>query len=134
MKIAVDTNVLFSFFWQGSLTRKLLITSNFELIAPEIALEEIEKYSNEICRKLKINKEDFKEQFRKLKEIVNFIEKKQYSQSLKEAESFSPDEADAEFFALCLKHSCFLWSNDSALKQQDKIKVLSTEEIIELIF
>lgn len=48
MKIIVDTNILFSFFWQESLTRKLLITSNLELISSEIALEEIEKYSQEI--------------------------------------------------------------------------------------
>ncbi len=134
MRIVVDTNVLFSFFWQASLTRKLLITSNFELISPTIALEEIKKYSSEICKKLKINKEEFKNQLKKLREVVRFVEKKEYYQFLKEAESFSPDKTDAEFFALCLKNGCFLWSNDSILKQQNKIKVLSTEEIIEIMF
>ncbi|MBU3906948.1 MAG: PIN domain-containing protein [Nanoarchaeota archaeon] len=134
MKIAVDTNVLFSFFWQESLTRKLLITSNFELISPELALEEIEKYAQEIKRKLKITDKAFREQLDKLKEIVKFYGKKEYSQFLKEALAISPDKNDAEFFALCLKHSCFLWSNDLLLKNQIKIKVLSTEDIIELIF
>lgn len=134
MKIVVDTNVLFSFFWQASLTRRLLITSNLELISPIIALKEIKKYSNEICRKLKINGKEFKKQLEKLREVVRFVGKKEYCQFSNEAESLSPDKTDAEFFALCLKNGCFLWSNDSLLKQQNKIKVLSSEEIIEIMF
>jgi predicted nucleic acid-binding protein len=134
MKLVIDTNILFSFFWQDSLTRKLLIISNFELISPEIALEEIRKYSQEICKKVKMSENEFKEQVKKLKEIVKFIDKEEYSSFLKEAEKISPDKNDAEFFALCLKHSSFLWSNDSILKNQDKIKVISTEDIIDLLF
>lgn len=134
MKIAADTNILFSFFWQESLTKKLLITSNLELISPEIALKELEKYSNEICNRLKINKKIFNKQFKELKKAVNFINKREYSNFIKEAEKFSPDKNDADFFALCLKNKCFLWSNDALLKKQEKIKVLSTREIIEILF
>ncbi|PIN95725.1 hypothetical protein COU56_00710, partial [Candidatus Pacearchaeota archaeon CG10_big_fil_rev_8_21_14_0_10_31_9] len=53
---------------------------------------------------------------------------------IKEAEEISPDKKDAEFLALCLKFSCVLWSNDSALKNQNKVKVLSTEDLIEILF
>ena len=56
MKIVVNTNILFSFFWQKSLTRKLLITSSLDLISPEFALFEIEKYSQDIIEKIKITK------------------------------------------------------------------------------
>ncbi len=134
MEIVVDTNILFSFFWQESLTKRLLITSNFELISPETALKELEKHSKEICDKLKINKENFNKQFKELKEIIKLIDKRQYSNFIKDAEKFSPDKNDAEFFALCLKHSCFLWSNDVLLKKQEKIKALSTKEILEIFF
>jgi len=134
MKIVVDTNILFSFFWEGSLTRRLLITSNFELISPAIALKELQKYSEEICKRLKMSGKNFIEQLNKLKGIVKFIDKKEYSQFIKEAEGFSPDKNDSEFFALCLKHSCFLWSNDLALKNQENVKVLSTEEFIDFMF
>lgn len=134
MKLVVDTNILFSFFWKDSMTKKLLITSNFELVSPEIALEEIKKYSNELCKRLKISNKEFAEHLKKLKEIIKFIAKSEYPAFLKEAEQFSPDKNDSEFFALCLKYSCALWSNDSILKHQDKIKVLSTEDIIEIIF
>ena len=130
MKIVVDTNILFSFFWEKSLTKKLLLVSKFELIAPKIAIEEIKKYSNEIIKKT--GNENFKNDMNYLKKIVKFIDKKEYSEFIKESNEISPDKADAEFFALCLKHSCFLWSNDVALKKQDKVKVLSTKEVIEI--
>ena len=69
-----------------------------------------------------------------LKDIVKFEKKQDYFNFISEARKLSPDVNDADFFALCLKYLCILWSNDSMLKNQDKIKVLSTEEIIELFF
>ncbi len=134
MKIVVDTNILFSFFWSDSLTRKLLMTSDFELISPEITLEEIKKHSDELCKRLRMKNKTFIEHFNKLKEVIQFIPKKEYSGFLKESEEISPDKNDAEFFALCLKYSCILWSNDLALKNKNKINVLSTEDIIEIMF
>jgi predicted nucleic acid-binding protein len=134
MKIIVDTNVLFSFFWKNSITKKILSTSNFELISPILALEELKKYSEEIIKKTKIIKEQFNQEFSNLQKIVSFIDKNQYSFFLEEAEKIAPDKLDSHFFALCLKFNCFLWSNDFILKRQDKIKVFSTEEIIELLF
>lgn len=134
MDIVIDTNILFSFFWRESVTRKLIISSNFNLISPIIALEEINKYSNEIIRKTRIKEKEFNEELKKLKEIVKFINKKEYSIFLKEAEEISPDKKDADFFALCLKYNCFLWTKDSLLKMQDKIKVITTEDILDLLF
>jgi predicted nucleic acid-binding protein len=134
MKIVVDTNILFSFFWRDSVTRKLLLTSNFELVSPKIALEEIKKYSKEIIKKAKITQIDFNSKLLNLKKIISFVDKSQYSSFLKEAEKIAPDKADADFLALCFRFSCFLWSNDSILKRQNKIRVLSTKEIIEILF
>ena len=134
MKFVVDTNILFSFFWQSSITKKFLSTSNFELISPWTALEELKKYSKEIISKTEINEKEFKLELINLQKIVNFIDKSQYSPFLKEAEKISPDKADIDFIALCLKFNCFLWSNDSILKNQNRIKVLSTEELIEILF
>lgn len=134
MKVVIDTNILFSFFNKESYTRKLLLYSNLELISPVYALEELKKYSSELCKKSKISKEEFLKEEQKLKEIIKFINEKEYSEFLKEAEIISPDKKDMHFLALCFKHNCFLWSNDLILKNQAKIKVLSTEEIIEILF
>jgi len=38
MEFVVDTNVLFTFFWEGSFTKKLLVKQELELFSPEFAL------------------------------------------------------------------------------------------------
>jgi len=134
MKLVVDTNILFSFFWKKSITKNLLLTSNFELISPIIALEELKRYSKEIIKKTNITTKQFNSKLSNLQKIINFINKNQYSFFLKEAEELTPDKADTDFLALCLKFNCFLWSNDSALKKQDKVKILSTEDMIRAFF
>ena len=49
------------------------------------------------------------------------------------AEKITPDPNDAEYFALALKLGCGIWSNDKKLKEQDKIKIYSTSDLIELV-
>ena len=68
-----------------------------------------------------------------LKQQINFINKKDYDKNIKAAEEISPDKADSDFIALSLKYNCPLWSNDAILKKQDKIAVISTKELIELL-
>jgi len=130
----VDTNILFSFFWDNSFTKKLILSSEFELISSEQALKEIKKYKKEIMRKTKITDKQFENYYKQLKLVVDFQKEKDYQKDKKEASGFSPDEYDSDFFALCLKYGCFLWSNDKILKEQSRVKVLSTEDIIELFF
>ena len=40
---------------------------------------------------------------------------------------------DIDFLALALKLKCLLWSNDKLLKEQSKVKVINTEEMISLV-
>jgi len=134
MNIVVDTNILFSFFWEESFTKKLILNIHLNLISPEIALDELNKYRLEIIRKTKISKRGFIDNLHALKSIVRFIDKETYSKFIQEARLISSDEKDADFFALCLKENCFLWSNDNLLKNQNKINVLSTEEVINFLF
>ena len=47
------------------------------------------------------------------------------------AKEISPDSNDVLYFSLALKLNCAIWSNDKKLKQQNKIKIYSTEDLIE---
>jgi predicted nucleic acid-binding protein len=134
MKLVVDTNILFSFFKETSLTRKLIECSSFELISPKIAIDEIKKYSEEIIDKLNITKSEFNMLLEDIKRSINFIDKKEYADFINHAEKISPDLKDADFLALSMKESCPLWSNDNLLKKQNQITILNTNEIIDLLF
>lgn len=138
MKLVVDTNILFSFFKKESFTRKLIIDSSLELISPEVALKELQKYSKELSIKSKISKEDFDYMFSLLKEHVEFVPlyvyKSEFKASLKIAEKFSKNDVeefldDIDFFALASKERCSIWSKDTLFKKQSIITVFNTTEL-----
>jgi len=133
MKFIIDTNVLFTYFWENSITRKLIMLNDFELFAPEFALEEINKHKPDIIKKTKISEKDFQVLKLDLAISVRFMPIDDYRDFLKDALEISPDSNDIDFFALALKMDLPLWSNDSLLKKQGEVKVLNTKEILGMI-
>ncbi len=134
MKLVVDTNILISFFWGGSFTKHLLENTSFKFFSPELALEELKKYSKLIIKKTNITKKEFNNRLTKLKSIVNFIPKDEFNEFSDIAQQILQDKDDADFLALALKLKIPIWSNDSLLKDQKKVKVLTTEDLIDLLF
>ncbi|MFH1073139.1 MAG: PIN domain-containing protein [Nanoarchaeota archaeon] len=132
MKLTVDTNILFSYFWQYSITRKLLMSQDLELFAPEFALEEINKHQEEIIKKNNLTKEEFDQIKFDLAIAVTFIPLEDYAPFLKKALKISPDPNDVDFFALAMKLKTPIWSNDARLKKQNKITIFSTIELMNL--
>ena len=61
---------------------------------------------------------------------IDFIPYPELSKFIHQAEKISPDPNDIEYFALALKLKCDIWSNDKRLKNHDKVKVYSTEELV----
>ena len=132
MKFVVDTNVLFTYFWPGSLTKGLLVDQDLEFFAPELALLEINKHREEILKKTGISPKEFAVLRRDLGVLVEFIPLEEYSEFLLQASSI-PDKDDVDFVALALKLNLPIWSNDKEIKRQSMIKVLSTRELLELL-
>ena len=105
-----------------------------DIFSPEFAIQELNEHSKLIIKKAGITEKEFISLFNKLKAYVKFIPKKNYSEFMKKAEEISPDKDDSHFLALCFKLNLPLWSNDKELKNQDKIVILNTRDIIELYF
>ncbi len=140
MKLVVDTNVLFTFFWKNSVFKNISEKA-VELYSPEYALEEINRYESEIRDKTSISREEFKKLKQKVALTVDFIPLETYAASFREtlslAREYSNKECeeiikDIDFFALALYLHIPLWSNDALLKKQSKILVFTTREIIDL--
>lgn len=142
MLFVVDSNILFAFFWETSVFRRVSVRQDLLLVSSEIALEEINRNSSEIAGKSGISKEEFGKLLKELKTLVEFAPLKEYSAFLKDAESLvkslSAEEKseffkDLDFIALSSKLNCPLWSNDRLLKKQSKVEVFSTKEIIGIL-
>ncbi|MFH1751572.1 MAG: PIN domain-containing protein [archaeon] len=131
MQLIVDANILFSALIKNSFTRKIFYRENLEFFAPEFLLIELEKYKEEIISKAKISSDDFDLLLESFFELITFVELDAYVGLLPKAKSISPDENDSPYFALALRLSCNIWSNDKKLKNQEYVKVYSTSDLIE---
>lgn len=133
MKFIVDTNILFTYFFESSITKEMIMIKDLELFSPEFALQEINKYKLDIIKKTGISESKFNELRFDLAISIKFIPVKEYKSFLENALEISPDPNDIDFFALALKLNLPIWSNDKLLKKQDKIRILGTKEVLKLI-
>ncbi len=134
MKILVDNNILFSLMKPNSTNSALFSIIKFDFYAPLFIMNEFTKHSEECFKKSGLRRDLFELRKKEIIKKIIFVKFKDYEVFFKEALKICPDKDDAPYFALALKLNCPLWSNDSLLKKQDKINVLSTEDIIELVF
>lgn len=103
---------------------------DFELFSPEFSLEEINAHESDILKKTGVSKREFDSLRTDLAIAVEFVPLKEYEKFLEIALKFSPDSNDVDFLALALKLNLPLWSNDSFLKKQNKVKVFSTFDLL----
>ncbi len=127
--LVIDANVLFSALIKNSLTAKIIFEEDIIPSAPEFVIEEFLKYEDLILKKTSRTREEFIQIMHMLKDIITLVTKEEYSKFIGEAKKFSPDEKDVMYLALALKLKCAVWSNDKRLKQQDRVKVYSTEDL-----
>ena len=133
MNLIVDANILFSALIKNSLTSELLFNENFKLYTCEFIIDEFLKYESLILKKTHRNKSEFIEFMHQLKSVITIIPKEEYFYYFKKAKLISPDPNDFIYFALALKMKACIWSNDKKLKEQNIIKIYSTDELITLI-
>ena len=129
MDLVVDANILFSALLKDSLSAELLFNENLKLYTPQFLIKELFKYEKLILTKTHRPREKYIEILHCLKDVITTVPKETFSDFLKKAKTISPDREDAMYFALALKLKCGIWSNDKKLKEQNQVKVYSTDEI-----
>ena len=134
MKLAVDSNILFSFFKRESKTREIIVEFElFDFCTLRSRIDELTAHRGEICRKARISPEDFSVVLSELEIFVEIIDDATAFDRAGEAIKIAPHIEDAPLFALSLKIGCGIWSNEKAFKKQSKVKVFDTKEMIELL-
>ncbi len=130
MKLVADANVLFALSKPSSTANEILSRLKIILLTPDFALVELYKYKDDLVRNSGIDNFDKIIEFLKTK--VVFVVDREYKDLIKKAILLLPDPKDAAYLALALRFSIPIWSNDPHLKQQDKIEVFTTEELLNL--
>jgi predicted nucleic acid-binding protein len=136
MKLVVNTNILFSFFRETPVRRLIVDSKSFglELFTPEYAFDELKDNKSELMKYSGVESEEYLEfVFSVLQFFIKPIPSDFFKDCKEEARKISPDAKDIPFFALALKLSCDIWSNEPRLKRQSRVKVFSTKELLEFL-
>lgn len=128
MHLVCNANVLFAAILKDSATRRILTSPRVELHAPDLLRIEHNKFKKLLATKTAASPEDVKAVAELLLSIISIHEPSIHS--LKEAAQFSPDIDDAAYLALCLDLNLPLWSNDKRLKNQKRVRIVTTDEIL----
>ncbi len=131
--LVVDANVLFAAAIKGGKTAEMILSDEIELIAPEHLIDEFKKHRAEILEKTGRSLEDFEKFTAILCNSITLVPQEEIQRFISTAEKISPDSDDVPYFALALRYRCAIWSNDSRLKEQSVVRILTTEELLGLI-
>jgi len=134
MELVIDANILMSaLIATKGRTYDLIFNENIKLFSVDKLLRELNKYKSEILKKSGLSKYEFNIFVSFISSKIEFILPVDIKRFDSDAEKISPDPNDKEYFALALKLNCPIWSNDKILKKQEKVRVYSTEDLIQLV-
>lgn len=136
MMIIIDSNILFSALIKDSATRKIILEYSGFFLFPEFIFEEMEKHKDELLKKSCMDEKNFNELLQLiLKKVMIVPNDALYlykKKALEIVKQIDPD--DAVFIACALIYpGSIIWSDDRKLKKQTKVKVINTQEIMEIL-
>src|SRR3989344_503221 len=134
MNIVIDTNIFISALIKDGMTRNLIISSKDSLLIPEFEFDEIEKHKKEILEKSKLSESELNNLFSNLLKYVAVIETEKVIGYRGEAFEIIGriDKDDVIFVATALAFNAAIWSEDSDFQKQNKIKILTTKDMIKI--
>ena len=137
MNIIIDSNVLFSALIKDSITRRIILEYNGFFLFPSFIFEETEKHKETLLNKSQMNTKDFNMLLNILLRKVMIVPTEVLFPYRKEAyeivKDIDPD--DSLFIACALAYpDSFIWSDDKKLKQQSKIRIVNTLEMLSFLY
>lgn len=133
MDLVVDANVIIAAIIKESTSYALLFREDFRLYTTEYIFTEIEEHKEEILKKTKKTESDFYKLIETLKRRISLVPLEELVPYLDKAEQICPDPDDVVYFALALKLNCAIWSNDKDLKEQNRIRIYYTHDLVKII-
>jgi len=133
----VDANTVLSALLSRSKSFEVFVINRrlkrFEFIAPEFMFTELLKHFDEILKRSGLEREELERVLEFVKEQIEFIPLEKFSAYREEAERLAPHPKDVQYFALALAFGSAIWSKEKAFGDQQKVKVYSTPEMLELL-
>lgn len=134
MRLIVDTNRIIAALVRDGVSRKIITHFDGELITVGFSMEELGKHKKEILDKACISETDLEMILEKLFSRLTVLDGRIIDRYLDEAKFMEKiDSDDVIFIAAVLATKSPIWSDDKHFKKQNKIKVLTTMELIAML-
>lgn len=135
MRLVVDTNCIIAALVKDSISRRIILHFDGELITIAFSKEELRDHLDEILKKAKISESELDMILEKLISKIVIIDDRIIESHMEEAKELmeKTDPSDVPFIATALATSSPIWSDDKHFKKQDKILVITTKELIEVL-
>ncbi len=135
MRLIVDSNVLFSALIKDSITRRILMHIDAELITIAFSEQEMANHQKMLLQKSSLNKIEFGLLLEKLKSKLVFIDDLIVAARFEEAYEITKkiDPQDSPFVAAALATGSDIWSDDTHFDKQHKVKIWKTKDLVKFL-
>lgn len=133
MQIIIDANIIMAMLIKPGLPIDLFFDHRLSLYAPQLLFEELENNKEEIMEKSRLTLDQFDWLYIILRHNITIIPEEEFLRCREEAEKICPDPKDMVYFALALFFEAAIWTNEKKLKEQKRITVYATHELVELL-
>ena len=132
MRLIVDTNRIIAALLKDSVSRRIILHRDAELISIDFSFQEIEKHKQELLEKMRISLSEFNLLLEALKNHLVMLNDAVVQQKMNEAKNIMDkiDPDDTPFIAAALATKAEIWSDDAHFQKQKKIKVWTTSEMM----
>ena len=133
MKYVVDANIILSALISDSMTRRLLVELEDDLLTPAYVHDEIGKYTEMVSEKSGLSPTEVEELIEILFKRIDVVPRPVVLESLQEAARImrDTDPDDAVYLAAALERDAQLWSDDGDYEEQALVPVATTGDIVE---
>ena len=133
MKYVVDANIILSGLISDSMTRRLLVELEDDLLTPAYVHDEIGKYTEMVSEKSGLPPAEVEELIEMLFKRIDIVSRPVVLESLQEAARImrDTDPDDAVYLAAALERDAQLWSDDGDYEEQEVVPVATTGDIVE---
>jgi predicted nucleic acid-binding protein len=129
VKIVADANVLFAALLKDGFTRKLLLSPELAVYAPEFIAREFAAKRPELQAKYLGKPEELSRLLAVLLSNIRLIPDSALAPYLPAAASLSNDNKDWLYIAAALESGADLWSNDKGFQGQRRVRVWTTSQL-----
>lgn len=130
MKVTVDANILFAALLRDGITRHLWFRRDLNLFAPGYELEELRKYETELRGKFRGTDAEFTGLQNRVLAPVRFVSDSELAPFIPAAQALISDDKDWLYLACALKEDTIIWSQDRHFREQKRIRVHTTAELM----